>query len=60
MVLPKFANPERIRGNMDIFDFTLSEEMTEMYAFDTGAISHDLEVERISEMLLNAYVIKAE
>ena len=37
VAIPKSVNPERIRQNMDIFDFSLTEdEMHEIQALDTG------------------------
>ena len=37
ITLPKSTNPERIRTNLDVFDFTLTdEEMDEMRGLDTG------------------------
>lgn len=42
--LPKSTNAERIKGNIDIFDFSLSEdEMKRIQALDTGKGSHDPE-----------------
>lgn len=59
IVLPKSTNPERIKGNIDIFDFVLTEEeMTEMKALDTGKTSHDPEAPGVEEMLRSAFVIE--
>lgn len=59
IVLPKSTNPERIKGNLDIFDFTLTEEeMQAMRALDTGKTSHDPEASGMADMLLNAFVIE--
>ena len=56
IVLPKSTNPERIKGNIDIFDFALTdEEMDSIRALDTGKGSHDPEAPGIGEMLLNAF-----
>jgi len=42
--LPKSTNDQRIKGNIDIFDFELSEEeMTNIRAMDTGKGTHDPE-----------------
>jgi len=42
--LPKSTNDERIKGNIDIFDFELSEEeMANIRAMDTGKGTHDPE-----------------
>lgn len=59
IVLPKSTNKERIRGNIKIFDFTLTqEEMCEMYGLDTGILSHNPEADGIDDMLLNAFVVE--
>ncbi len=58
VTLPKSTNPERIKTNLDIFDFTLTdEEMAQMEALDTGKGSHDPEAPGVAEMLLNNYKI---
>ena len=42
--LPKSTNDERIKGNIDIFDFELNEEeMKNISAMDTGKGTHDPE-----------------
>ncbi|WP_041139828.1 aldo/keto reductase [Beduini massiliensis] len=42
--LPKSTNPVRMKGNIDIFDFELSEEeMTAIQALDTGKGTHNPE-----------------
>lgn len=59
IVLPKSTNPERIRTNLDLFDFSLTEdEMNEMRALDTGKGSHDPDAPDVEEMLRSAFVIK--
>lgn len=58
IVLPKSADPDRIRGNLDIFDFELTPaEMDAMRSLDTGKPSHDPEAPGVEEMLRNAFVI---
>jgi len=58
IVLPKSTNPERIKGNIDIFDFELTaDEMKTIRALDTGKGSHDPEAPGVGEMLLNNYKI---
>ena len=52
IVLPKSTDPERIKGNIDIFDFALTdEEMNSIRALDTGKGSHDPEAPGVAEML---------
>lgn len=59
IVLPKFTNPQRIQGNIQIFDFQLTEqEMEAMRALDTGKTTHDPEAEGVEDMLRNAFVIE--
>ena len=59
ITLPKSTNPERIRTNLDVFDFTLTdEEMDEMRSLDTGKGSHNPDAPGVEEMLRGAFVIK--
>ena len=59
ITLPKSTNPERIRTNLEVFDFTLTEdEMNEMRGLDTGKGSHDPDAPGVEEMLRGAFVIK--
>lgn len=55
--LPKSTNPERIKGNIDIFDFELTEaEMQAIQALDKGKGTHDPE-DPSNETRLNALKI---
>ena len=59
IILPKSTNPERIRSNIDIFDFVLTDaEMDSIHALDTGKITHALETPRLGKSLLNAFVVE--
>ena len=59
ITLPKSSNPERIKSNIDIFDFTLTdEEMNSIRALDTGKTSHDPDAPGVGETLLNAFVVE--
>lgn len=58
IVLPKSTHTERIAGNLDIFDFALTEdEMDALRALDTGKGHHDPEAPGVAEMLLQNYKI---
>lgn len=59
ITLPKSTNPERIRTNLDIFDFALTEaEMEEIHALDTGKGSHNPDAPGVEQMLRSAFVIE--
>ena len=58
ITLPKSTNPDRIKSNIDVFDFELTpEEIDEMRSLDKGHGNHDPDAPGVGEMLLNAYVI---
>ncbi len=58
IILPRSTNPERIAGNIDLFDFELTEEeMNAIRAMDTRKGKHDPEAPGIAEMLLANYKI---
>jgi 2,5-diketo-D-gluconate reductase A len=58
VVLPKSTNPSHMAGNLDIFDFRLSEaEMNEIRKLDTGKGLHDSDKPGIAEMLLKNFKV---
>ncbi|MDE7361468.1 MAG: aldo/keto reductase [Oscillospiraceae bacterium] len=59
ITLPKSSNPERIKSNIEIFDFELTDsEMDSIRALDTGKTSHDPEAPGLGETLLNAFKVE--
>lgn len=59
ITLPKSSNPERIKSNINIFDFELTEdEMNALRLLDTGKTSHDPDAVGVGESLLHAFVIE--
>ena len=59
ITLPKSSTPERIKSNINIFDFALTdEEMNSIRALDTGKTSHDPDAPGVGETLLNAFVVE--
>lgn len=59
VILPKSTNLKRIKSNLDIFDFELTEEELEkLRALDTGKGSHDPEAPGVEEALRSAFVIE--
>lgn len=58
IVFPKSTKPERMKSNMDIFDFALTEdEMNEIRALDKGYGIHNPDNEGVAEYLLSNYDI---
>lgn len=60
IIFPKSVNPDRIKSNMEIFDFTLTnEEMAQMRDLDTGKGAHDPDAPGVAEFLLGAFDVHA-
>lgn len=60
IVFPKSTHEERIKSNMEIFDFELTaEEMDQIRALDKGHGVHDPDAPGVGEFLINAYDIHA-
>lgn len=58
IVLPKSENPMHIAGNVNLFDFELTDgEMEQLRALDTGNGTHDPDAPGVAEMLLSAYKV---
>ncbi|MCY7009048.1 aldo/keto reductase [Fusobacterium simiae] len=61
VTFPKSTNPERIKSNLDVFDFKLTEdEMSEIRALDKGKGRWNPDTPGAGEMLLNAYDVHAD
>lgn len=59
IILPKSVHPERIKSNLDIFDFTLTvDEMNAIRALDTGKPSRDPDAPGRGEYLRNKFSIE--
>lgn len=61
IIFPKSINPARIKSNMEIFDFALSdEEMDRIRALDTGKGCHNPDAPGVAEMLISAFDVHAD
>ena len=61
IIFPKSTNPARIKSNMEIFDFALSdEEVDKMRALDTGKGCHNPDAPGVAEMLISAFDVHAD
>ncbi len=57
VTLPKSSNPARIKSNLDVFDFELTDaEMDAMRALDTGRGTHDPEDPENERRLLSYHI----
>ena len=60
IVFPKSVKAERIKSNMEIFDFKLTnDEMDKIRALDTGKGSHDPDAPGVGEFLISAFDVHA-
>lgn len=58
IVLPRSSNLGRIKGNIEIFDFKLTEEeMNKLRSLDTGKGSHNPEQNGMGQWLLDNYKV---
>ena len=61
IIFPKSTNPARIKSNMEIFDFSLSEdEMEKIRALDKGKGCHNPDAPGVAEMLISAFDVHAD
>ena len=60
IIFPKSTNPKRIKSNMEIFDFELSEEeMNAIRALDTGKGCFDHDAPGVAEFLISNFDVHA-
>lgn len=61
VIFPKSTNPARIKSNMEIFDFVLTdEEMDEIRGLDTGKGCHNPDAPGVAEMLISVFDVHAD
>lgn len=61
IVFPRSTKPERIRSNMEIFDFTLTEEeLNAIRGLDTGKGCHNPDAPGVAEFLIGAFDVHAD
>lgn len=61
IIFPKSTNPKRIKSNMDIFDFSLTdEEMNKIRSLDKGKGCHNPDAPGVAEFLVSAFDIHAD
>lgn len=61
IVFPKSVHTSRIKSNLDIFDFELTnDEMEQIKALDKNKGQHDPDAPGVQDMLLSAYDVHAE
>lgn len=61
IVFPKTTNPARMKSNMDIFDFALTDdEMNAVRALDTGKGRHNPDAPGVADFLLANFDVHAD
>jgi len=61
IVFPKSVHTSRIKSNLDIFDFELTnDEIEQIKALDKNKGQHDPDAPGVQDMLLSAYDVHAE
>ncbi len=61
IVLPKSTNAKRMKGNLDIFDFSLTNlEMESIRALDMGKGIHNPDEKGVAERLLSAFNVHVD